>query len=236
MFQYRFYIMDAMRPIAEHFSTMPPGMDIMSSFVIIICSLMVYFGTKEIYELSEYKGLKYFRSAFLFFAIAYFFRSVITFFLMLFDFKEIFDFAPHIVGMTTLFLFMYFSAMAVFYLFFSILWKKWSNRPWLIGLFHFFAVIIALLSIIHRNIWLHIGTNLLLFILMAVLTYIVHKDSKKKKNKLYAVYVSLFFFWTLNMIDVLVPRFFDAFTAFINLASVGIFLLIVYKVLKKAGT
>ena len=55
------------------------GSELIYSFVIILCSLMVYFGTKELYELSSYKGIKYFREAFLFFAIAYAFRSVIKF-------------------------------------------------------------------------------------------------------------------------------------------------------------
>lgn len=42
------------------------GTEVIYSFVIIVCSLMIYFGTKELYELSSYKGIKYFRQAFLF--------------------------------------------------------------------------------------------------------------------------------------------------------------------------
>ena len=53
------------------------GTEIMYSFIIIMCSLIIYFSTREMYELSSYKGLKYFRLAFLFFAVAYFFRSFI---------------------------------------------------------------------------------------------------------------------------------------------------------------
>ena len=43
-----------------------PGMttEILYSFVIIFCSLMIYFGTKELYELSGHKGIKYFRYSF----------------------------------------------------------------------------------------------------------------------------------------------------------------------------
>ena len=54
------------------------GTELIYSFVIIICSLMVYFGTKELYELSSYKGIKYFRQAFLFFAISANFSSSIS--------------------------------------------------------------------------------------------------------------------------------------------------------------
>jgi len=43
------------------------GTELIYSFVIMLCSLMVFFGTKQIYELSSHKGIKYFRLAFLFF-------------------------------------------------------------------------------------------------------------------------------------------------------------------------
>ena len=49
--------------------TLGIGAEIIYSFVIIVCSLMIYFGTREIYNLSSYKGIKYFRQAFLLFAI-----------------------------------------------------------------------------------------------------------------------------------------------------------------------
>ena len=73
---------------------MPPqiGAELIYSFVIIVCSLMVYYATKEMYELSSYKGIKYFRQAFLFFAIAYFFRYFIQFFLVFFNIKDILTF------------------------------------------------------------------------------------------------------------------------------------------------
>ena len=40
------------------------------SVIIILFSLFIYLRTKEIYELTYYKGIKYFRNAFLFFGIA----------------------------------------------------------------------------------------------------------------------------------------------------------------------
>ena len=46
------------------------GTEIVYSFVIIVCSLMIYFGTKELYKLTSHKGIKYFRQSFLFFAFA----------------------------------------------------------------------------------------------------------------------------------------------------------------------
>src|SRR3989339_748726 len=55
-------------------------LEILYSFVIIVCSLMIYFGTKELYELSSHKGIKYFRLSFLFFAIFYYFFNYYNFY------------------------------------------------------------------------------------------------------------------------------------------------------------
>ena len=89
---------------------------------------MIYFGTKEIYDLSSYKGIKYFRQAFLFFAIAYFFRFLIEFVVISFNTNEIFEIYPIVLGYFALFIFMYLSSISIFYLIYSISWKKWKDK------------------------------------------------------------------------------------------------------------
>lgn len=229
-----------MRPPLEFL--MPPqiGVELIYSFVIIACSLMVYYGTKELYELSSYKGIKYFRQAFLFFAIAYFFRYSIIFILSLFNIRTMHEFLPMSLGPTgplTLFIFMYFSSMAVFYLLYSVMWKRWNGDSKMIYIFHAVAVVISLVSIISRRNDILLGINLILLMLISFVYYIAHKDSKIKKKgyNLYAIYMLLFVFWVLNMIDLLVPSFLQQFQLLIYLASSGIFLTILYRVLKKAG-
>jgi hypothetical protein len=44
------------------------GTELIYSFVIMLC-VYGFLGTKQIYELSSHKGIKYFRLAFLFFAV-----------------------------------------------------------------------------------------------------------------------------------------------------------------------
>jgi hypothetical protein len=231
-------VVEKMGPFIEHLTAMGLGTEIIYSFIIIVCSLMIYFGTRELYELSSYKGIKYFRQAFLFFAIAYFFRSFIKFTLVYFNVREIFDFSPRFFGPFTLFIFIYFSSMAIFYLLYSIMWKKWNGNSNKIYLFHIIAFFIAIASIILRTPFVNFGINLILSIFILIIVYSAHKTSKNKirGNKLYAIYLLLFIFWIFNMIDILIPDFFQNFKLFIYLASSGIFLLILYKVLKKAGS
>ena len=218
------------------------GTEIIYSFVIIVCSLMIYFGTKELYELSSHKGIKYFRQAFLFFAIAYFFRSFIKFILIYFNASQILDIhhqaSGFIFSQLTLGIFMYFSAMAIFYLLYSVMWKKWNGNSKKIYLFHFLAFAIALISIMFGNSLVYFGINFLLLLFVIFTFFISRKQSKHKKSKhnLHVIYTLLFLFWILNIIDILIPSFFQTFQLFIYLASLGIFFVMVYKVLKRTGS
>jgi len=213
------------------------GTELIYSFVIMLCSLMVFFGTKQIYELSSHKGIKYFRLAFLFFAIAYFARYFIKFFLMAFGIGSLRElsylfFDP--TGKLTTFVFMYLSSISVFYLLYSVMWKKWGNNK-KIYLVHIAAILISLISIMSSDGYYLLFVNLFLFIIVSLTFYFARKNSKKKKHTFYAVYMLLVFFWILNILDILIPSFFQGFQIIVYLFSISIFLTILYRVIKKAG-
>ncbi|HTZ42205.1 MAG TPA: hypothetical protein VMC07_03300 [Candidatus Omnitrophota bacterium] len=213
------------------------GMELIYSFVIIFCSLMIYRATKEMYELSSYKGIKYFRMSFLFFAIAYFFRYFINFFLVLFASPEANIFSGYIF-LISLFVFMYSSAMAVFYLLYSVMWKKWNHSRQKIYLFSILSAIIAIIGTLFRGIEVSLLLNLIFLIFAFIILLIAYKDSKKKhkEKSLFAIYLLLFIFWVLNVIDILLPKFLQVYQILIYLASISLFMIILYKVLKKAGS
>lgn len=206
--------------------------EIIYSFIIIAISLIVYFSTKEIYSLTKHKGIKYFRMSFLFFAIAFFFRSFIKSLTMMLEVPKIIDFNP-LLGGIFLFLFIYASVMAIFYLIFSVVGKKWKINK--IFLFHFVAVLIALIVLLAGNSWVIIFIHILLFLFVTGATYFSSKFKKNKKSHFSGVYLLLFVFWIFNILDLLVPSVFIGFQLLIYLASISIFLSILYKVLKKVG-
>jgi hypothetical protein len=214
------------------------GTELIYSFVVIVCSLMIYFATKEMYELSAHKGIKYFRQSFLLFAIAYFVKSFIKILLSYFGASRIIDVNPGFVGIITLFIFMYFSSLAVFYLVYSIMWKKWNGKIGILGIFHILSIAIAFISITTRQIEVLLGVNLFILIIAIFGIYTASKESKnkKKKNGLHVIYILLFIFWILNIIEVLIPSFLQFYQTLIYLASLGVFLTILYKVLKKSGS
>jgi len=208
--------------------------EIIYSFIIIACSLMIYFGTKELYNLTSHKGIKYFRLSFLFFALAYFFRSFIKIILFYFDKPELITFLP-IFGTLTIFAFIYFSSIAIFYLLYSVMWKKWKWKS-TIHLFHIASLAVATTTILFRTPTAYLIINILLFSFISFTVYASYKQSRKKKHtNLYIIYLMLFFFWILNIIDILVPNFLQTFQLFIYLTSLGVFLSILYKVIKKTN-
>ena len=211
--------------------------EIIYAFVIIICSLMIYFGTRELYKLSGHRGIKYFRLGFLFFAFAYFFRSFIKVVLLYFNKEEIRAIAPFLFGSVTLFVFIYFSVMAIFYLLYSVIWKKLDKKLDKIWIFHLIALIISFILVSSGNpIVGYLLLNILLFGCIIFMVYKAYHQSKKKGFNLYVIYGLLVIFWILNILDILVPSFVQGFQLLIYMASIVVFLMIVYKVIKKTGS
>lgn len=211
------------------------GAELIYSFVIILCSLMVYFGTKELYDLSSYKGIKYFRKSFLFFAIAFFFRYFIKIIFALFNPQEDMAVLRIFPALTTV-LFIYFSSMAIFYLLYSLLWKRWNLLK--IYMLQILSVAISVVSILIGNVSFYIAINLLFLIIALISVSIVYFKSgqKSRKNNMHTTYMLLFIFWILNIFDILIPSFFEKMRLLIYLSSICIFFLILYKVLKQAGS
>ncbi len=213
------------------------GMELIYSFVIIFCSLMIYFATRKMYEISKYPGIKYFRLSFIFFAIAYFVKSFINFSLIFFGFHEALEFMSVILGVVSLFLFMYASTMAIFYLLYSVVWKKFKNNRFIVPLTHFAVLVIAAASIIYRSAWFLIAVQVAVFIAIAITNSISYSklNSKKKSGSIHIIYLFLFVFWMLNLSDILVSGFDPILELIISFVSIGIFLTILYKVTRNLG-
>jgi len=189
------------------------------------------------FELSSYKGIKYFRQAFLFFAIAFFFRYFIKFLLMFFNLKEVLEISPMFIGGISLFIFLYSSSMAVFYLLYSVMWKKWNHSKLKIYLFNFFALIIAIVGVLFRGFFINLILIAALLFFISFILFLAYKNLRgsKKGKSLYLIYFLLFVFCIFNIIDILIPRFLQLYQLVIYLISAFIFMIILYKVLKRTG-
>jgi hypothetical protein len=193
---------------------------------------MIYFKTREIYDLTKYEGIKYFRITFLFFALAYIFRFLHIFSILeritfdtdvLIHIFRIFPFSLVLNG--------YFSTLAILSLTYSIIWKKLHITHVLL-LFNVIAILISGIAFISRSPFLLILAQavLLIFtIIMACYFYI----RTKKISPLFVLYILFILFWVVNQFALGPPRLipFEIQTAFqiISIAVIGI---IYYKVAK----
>ena len=162
-----------------------PVLETMFSLIVILACFLIYYKTKEISELSDYKGIKYFRYVFLFFGLTHLFRISVK--LIIPNIRPPFIFTPGIFQIFTINLLMtlmiYTSTLMFIYL--VLIFVKgekirFFERPIFI---HAVAVIIALISLYESRQYVFALTQLIAFT-FAILLLTTHKNKifKRRQN------------------------------------------------------
>lgn len=211
------------------------GMDILHSFILILSSLLIYLGTKELYELTNHKGIKYFRLSFMFFALTYFLRFIAQFLLLVLEFPRNFQSYLGWISLVVLFLFIYTSTAAILYLGASVQWKWFNKTKYRTAFLHLLALLVALIGINTDDVIVILIAQGLVILTLAITIYQRERQSKRPNQKLYLLYSLVAVFWILNVLDLIIPDFFQLTKLFIYLASIAIFQTLLYRVLKKIG-
>lgn len=200
------------------------GIELLFSVIVVFLCLFIYYKTKDMYELSKHKGIKYFRVTFLLFGLAYFFRfltSVIFITTLAFDFfipKSYY--APLVmipVG--------YVSTLALFYLIYGVFYKKIKYSTFIV-FSNIVSVLVALISFLSHSpfILLAVQLPLILFFVFFMLT-------KKKGPR--TLYILISIFWLLSLLMLGPKRNMPIEVILVlELISVLIFILIYKKVSK----
>ncbi len=197
------------------------GIDLVYSFIIFLICLIVYFETREISKLSSYKGINFFRNTFLFFGISYLLKFVLT--------LGIFGFGFSVVGDAIFFgVALYAGLMAGIYLVMAIGNKKLPKQigNW-IFLIHVLAILLALIVLLTNNFLIYLIFQIIILIVGIVLLY-----SDGKKTSMLIIYQLLLLFWILDIVDVFIPKFLGGLQLIVSLVSIGIFILVLYKIIK----
>jgi hypothetical protein len=206
------------------------GLEAVHSIVIAIICFVILAMTKNLQDLSEYKGLKAFRKTFLFFGIACVVKVLTRHLaLSLFLYPGLLE-MPELVISAGAALMIYTHLMAIFYLLYSIHWKNlegnWKNKPLLM---HISA---ALISIAVTFIAVSEVYLLMQVFLIAYGVGIIHSKANRKKSAVLGIYELLMVFWTLNVVDSLLPV--KPIWQIVNYAaSFTIFAVILYRVRRK---
>lgn len=204
---------------------------IFSLIVIVTCGL-IYLKTKELYDLSSYKGIKYFGNAFLFFGIAFLARLILRFF-PIFGISNPPGFIFFNLGYL---IFLYSGLMAGFFLIYSSLWKHLKNPEQIGFIFHPIAITIAAVFIIFLFGPATLTLLAVIFLLAAVLSYSSssEKSSKKKDGiaRIHVLYILLFFAFIANGAAQFFIRISDQTSIILYSISSILFLIILYRVIK----
>jgi hypothetical protein len=220
----------------SHFLIRPVfWVELIYSAVVIISCLIIYFKTREIYNISSYRGINYFSMSFLFFAVAYFFRFSFDILLRLFfAFNEFMPPRPEFrLGIV---IYIYASTMAALYALYSVIWKRLGKTDfsWVLYLI---ALIVTIITGIIVNPLFHITTVLILFASAAIigLNDILKSKGKHQHSWLYFAYTLILLLWIITIIATEIPRFMLEFRIVLYAISLGLFLAIMWRVLKVTG-
>ena len=198
--------------------------------IVVLC-LVIYWRTHELYALSSYKGIAYFRNSFLFFAIAYLFRFLsISFSISLHHLRT-----QSPLVLIGFFVFVYASTMALFCLIQSALWKKHQSDSLMINnTLHLTALLIALIAVFSRSPLLFLVTQGALLLFAAGVSVRLLRSTKKIRFSGFSLaYLLLFLFWILHLIILLLPTFLLALKVILYAISITLFLVIIYAVLRR---
>jgi hypothetical protein len=207
--------------------------EIVFSLIIVFLCGLIYVKTKEIYQLTKEKSLYYFRKGFLFFGLASFFRcfAIIVSFhgdLVLNIWKLVGAFSFMITG--------FFTLLAIFHIMLSEFRKKIQSENQekrIVKGAYALATLIPLSLLITRS------PTLMLIIIPALVgiliaaTYVLGTKNQKQNRSTSIIYILLFIMGMSNLLGMSFEYMLtDVGRIIFRLISVGIFLVIVSKVLK----
>jgi hypothetical protein len=200
------------------------------TIIAFVFCLLIYLRTKESYELTRHKGILYFRNAFLFLGLSYLLRFI-------FDLAHlsrfIFDFILPREVFVPLFILplSYLSTMGIFYLLFSISWKRFDSR-YMELMSHLFALALALASIITGSPFVLLILQCTLLLIVVAMSLAMHIAGRVSKVKLLYLLVALLWLINLLVIDRGRPHFPFAVELVFQLASLAVFAVLYSRITK----
>jgi len=212
------------------------------SIIIILICFVIVLKTNRLFKLSLHQGIRYFRNAFFFYGIAFFLRYIL-------GSKLIFNSISlsqnyFIIGI----LFEFFLIMAGFFLLYSLIWKRIEGigkredssllNPKMV-LFYIMSFIIAYLDFLWKDYFFMFLSQILIFIIASVISYLNYKNLGNKRLFLKFYFVAMLLSLTAWVLNALLSLYFNWNQGvliniyLINIIIFGLFLYGVIRVTKR---
>ncbi|MFH1849856.1 MAG: hypothetical protein ABH879_06755 [archaeon] len=211
----------------RYFSPLWFGAETAYTLVVVFLCIYVFCKTKEMYDLTRHRGIRYFRNAFLFFGLAY--SARLAFHMIQLGIASSGKFVPGRITFPLAFTLVgYLSTMAIFCLAYSTAWKKVWYTQFLIGA-NAIAIGIAAVSYITRS------PMVVGLVQLPLIVFTLISSNRGKKSHARALYFLISLFWLVNLF-VLGPRKMLPLEikAALQLISLGVFAVLSYRVAKWA--
>ncbi len=165
------------------------------SFVIALICLVIVIKTDRLFRISSHQGIRYFRNAFFFYGLGFIFRYLLAKPIYFSLMRPVFEF---------------FMIMGGFFLFYSLLWKRFESSKDVSSLFNSKIIVfyaLALIIVVLDFLWAWYNfmffSQIILFGLASIISYKNYKKGRGQHKflKLYFVIMVLSFIaWSLNFI------------------------------------
>jgi len=218
-------------PMPMHlFNPLRFSVELFYTLLIMFLCFFIYYKTKELYSLTDHKGIYYFRIAFLLLGLTHLPRFIF-FLLKVSTFTQGFMIPFRSFGHIFLVATFYLSTLALLYLIYSSYWKK-LNPKYFIIFSNLFALILAVSSFFYRS-PLIIGFAQLILFVVAFFIFLFGFRKKKRFSKTTVLYLFVLIFWLLSLF-ILVPNWLIpwGFDFVLYIVSLIVFLIIYRKVSK----
>ncbi len=208
-----------------HFNPAFLGIEFVYSAIVVFLCIFVYLKTKEMYALTKYKGIQYFRIAFLFFGLAY--ASRFIFYIIQFSIISFDIFVPRKILFPASFaLVSYFSTIALAFLVYSTFWKRLNYKHFIL-FSNVIALIVVLISHLTRS------PLMVALVQLPILGFVLFVNYRKKKNHTKYLYLLLSLFWILNLLVIHSRRLIPfEWKIVLQVLSIGVFAYLIYRVVK----
>jgi len=209
------------------------------SLIVVLISILIHHHSRKMYEMSQYRGIKYFSNAFLFFALAFGGRFI--FVLMESFFLSTLN--NLVVLIPLMFFIVYCASAGGFYLAYSLVWKiiekRLKNHKINVTLINIAALLIATLEVLFRitgisNDLFLVSTVQSITLLFALISHYTYKKFETQNPQPYLLFVSINFFliYFIFFLKELLDEIFPLISIFIMAIATFLFIVVLGHVRK----
>lgn len=200
------------------------GIEFIYAAAILFLCILIYAKTKELYSLTKHRGIFLFRTAFLFLGIAYFFqfvlRSVHLGLIVSETYLPIQLVFPLFFMITS-----FFSTLALMYLLYSLLWKKFPYRYFLL-LSLIFPALVSVIALATHSLFIVALVQIVLVMVLLIIGMTL-----KKKSRVQIMYLLISIFWLIEIIVLHLKRALPyGLKIPLQLVSIAVFIYLWYRV------